>query len=899
MNIPNRSARRAAVIARLAALLAAFIPAAASAELLVAPTRIVLTPATRSAELILVNKGSEAAAFRLALENRRMRADGGLEAAAEALPGEAFAADKLRFSPRQLVLEPGARQVVRIMADTPAGLAAGEYRSHLRLMSAPVSAGRNTPVAGDRPDNSLSIELIAIRSITVPVILRIGTLAALPAHLPLAISHDPGSQRLLLEARAPLPVLMRLHRAERQARLRPEAARPAYPLLPREPASARLWSVDVAAGLDRSAGRSDATLLAQASGELFGLAARGAIGLAARAPFQLGLTLSAAHDAPDLLGPLGARSLAIGDIATPAQPLIADALSGRGLVIASRPPWRADLVDMIELSGPLPPGWEAELWHDDRLVAATRTADPTGLWRFAGLPVRLGENRWVVRLHGPYGEHDEQLFTRLVGTEMNAENEVDYSIGFVDAGQPLWGPAPTRGRSAAAGFASLGWGLAPSLTARLALHAAAVGDPALSLGLHGAHAGTLWAATVARDRAGSLGGALRLARRLAGADLLFDAARHGRDAGPAQPPLVREFASLASLGGQGRLALGRFSLPWQVRLQSAERRGGGGQQSVSARLALPFNGVQANGSIGLVRQAGSGWQGNAALGLAAGSGPWRLRAGLDAVLAAGWRLAGTTLSAARASRRGTVSLDLGWQPQRRQWSGALSVNRRIGAFGLSAGLGRGGDGWRLAMGLVVGLWQAGGRWQAAPAGLTRSGAVAADLFIDEDDDGRHDPGEAAVAGGRFIVANSVRSETTGRDGVALLRALPAGAAFDLETQLSSLDDFTLRPARAGDRVQLHPGEVRRIAVPLRRTGSIDAQMLLVAGDERTPRAGVTVTLHDASGRQMASAVSDFDGHVLFDGLPLAGWSVRSAGQSSPPLSLSRDAPDQAITLILP
>lgn len=162
----------------VAALLAALMPVAARAELLVAPTRVVLTPTSRSAELVLVNKGTEAAAFRLALENRRMRADGGLEAATEALPGEAFAADKLRFSPRQLVLEPGARQVVRIMADTPASLPAGEYRSHLRLMSAPISAGRSTPVAGDRPDNSLSIELIAIRSITVPVILRVGTLAA-------------------------------------------------------------------------------------------------------------------------------------------------------------------------------------------------------------------------------------------------------------------------------------------------------------------------------------------------------------------------------------------------------------------------------------------------------------------------------------------------------------------------------------------------------------------------------------------------------------------------------------------------------------------------------------------------------------------------------------------------
>ncbi|MEI6486873.1 MAG: hypothetical protein WCO11_11470 [Sphingomonadales bacterium] len=161
-----------------AALIAALAAVPARAELLVAPTRVVLTPAARTAELVLVNKGTEAAAFRLALENRRMRDDGGLEAATAPQPGEAFATDKLQISPRQLLLEPGARQVVRIMATAPSALPPGEYRSHLRLMSAPVSAGRTTVSTGDRPDNSLSIELIAIRSITVPVILRVGPLAA-------------------------------------------------------------------------------------------------------------------------------------------------------------------------------------------------------------------------------------------------------------------------------------------------------------------------------------------------------------------------------------------------------------------------------------------------------------------------------------------------------------------------------------------------------------------------------------------------------------------------------------------------------------------------------------------------------------------------------------------------
>jgi P pilus assembly chaperone PapD len=164
------------VAAALVAAIAAPVPAAA--ELLVAPTRVVLTPDARASELVLVNKGTETAAFRIAIENRRMNEDGSLSDAHTAQEGELFADDKLRYSPRQLVLEPGARQVVRIMATAPGDLAPGEYRSHLRLMSAPVSAGAAT-LAGQQPaDNSLSIELVAIRSLTIPVILRVGQLDA-------------------------------------------------------------------------------------------------------------------------------------------------------------------------------------------------------------------------------------------------------------------------------------------------------------------------------------------------------------------------------------------------------------------------------------------------------------------------------------------------------------------------------------------------------------------------------------------------------------------------------------------------------------------------------------------------------------------------------------------------
>lgn len=191
---------RFSLVAALFAAIASPVPAAA--ELLVAPTRVVLTPDARSTELVLVNKGTETAAFRINIENRRMNEDGSLEDAPSAQAGELFADDKLRYSPRQLVLEPGARQVVRIMASAPSDLAPGEYRSHLRLMSAPVSAGA-TVVAGEPgADNSLSIELVAIRSLTIPVILRVGKLDASVTMDSAAMAED-----------APGPLVVRLTRS--------------------------------------------------------------------------------------------------------------------------------------------------------------------------------------------------------------------------------------------------------------------------------------------------------------------------------------------------------------------------------------------------------------------------------------------------------------------------------------------------------------------------------------------------------------------------------------------------------------------------------------------------------------------------------------------------------------
>jgi hypothetical protein len=177
------------------------LPTPASAELLIAPTRVVLDRSDRSTELVVVNKGAEEAAFRISVENRRMNLDGSMEKVTEAIDDELFAKDFIRYSPRRIVLKPGERQTVRVSARLNGDMEEGEYRSHLRLQGAPLSAGRTLQSATSTDSGDLSIQLIAIRSITIPVIMRLGQLDADVDIESIDIQENAAEDETLLVAR--------------------------------------------------------------------------------------------------------------------------------------------------------------------------------------------------------------------------------------------------------------------------------------------------------------------------------------------------------------------------------------------------------------------------------------------------------------------------------------------------------------------------------------------------------------------------------------------------------------------------------------------------------------------------------------------------------------------------
>ncbi|MEY4237885.1 MAG: hypothetical protein RL339_486 [Pseudomonadota bacterium] len=154
------------------------VPAIAQGDLLVAPTRVIITGGG-NAEVVLSNIGSQAATYRIGVELRRMEPDGDFAdvTEAEASVTEKAALEMLRYAPKRITLLPGQPQAIRLSARPAPELPDGEYRVHMSFRAVPPAlspeAAQEQAAAGQ-----LAIRLTPVYGITIPVFIRKGRLEA-------------------------------------------------------------------------------------------------------------------------------------------------------------------------------------------------------------------------------------------------------------------------------------------------------------------------------------------------------------------------------------------------------------------------------------------------------------------------------------------------------------------------------------------------------------------------------------------------------------------------------------------------------------------------------------------------------------------------------------------------
>lgn len=168
------------------------------ADLNISPKRVVFGPGERSATVYVFNQGDEPASYSVDLVDRVMTPDGQIVAAADR-PDVTVdsAADLVQYTPRRITLQPRESQAIRVRA-RPGG--DGEHRSHLTVTALPPeNAGFTVDQAAAGPGDAVSLQVIALFSVSIPVIVRDGLPDARAAIDRLSLSREADQTLLSLD----------------------------------------------------------------------------------------------------------------------------------------------------------------------------------------------------------------------------------------------------------------------------------------------------------------------------------------------------------------------------------------------------------------------------------------------------------------------------------------------------------------------------------------------------------------------------------------------------------------------------------------------------------------------------------------------------------------------------
>lgn len=196
--LTRRKPARGMALLFFAALTAAAVFAAQDAlALRVTMKRIIFEGPKRTELLTIVNNTGEEQSFRLGWRNMRMTENQSLSFVKEgdSLEGLHPAEEMVRFSPRRVVLAPGASQQIRLMLRRPKDLPDGEYRSHFWIQpEAP--AAKFQPDETKKPPKGSSVQIKMLTGMTVPVFVRAGNLTASVSITNVSATPDPKGMKV-------------------------------------------------------------------------------------------------------------------------------------------------------------------------------------------------------------------------------------------------------------------------------------------------------------------------------------------------------------------------------------------------------------------------------------------------------------------------------------------------------------------------------------------------------------------------------------------------------------------------------------------------------------------------------------------------------------------------------
>jgi hypothetical protein len=742
------------------------------------------------------------------------------------------------------------------------------------------------------------------------IYLRVGVLEKI---LPLRITADIAGLNLAIVPTEPLPFQERLQRDLRRSQIG-AGSQENIPLIPTPYRLLSAPSVDVnlTAGAGNHDPRQSGSYDFRAAGDVAGAGFQLFAG--SDANFRLDsvrILLSRKDPEGKAAGLFGATRATLGDTFTPTMTLGARSNAGRGFTMTSEPLERASVFDKIDLRGELPLGYQVELYVNEVLLGSQ--AQPVqGRYDFQAVSLAYGLN--VIRLvfYGSHGERREEVQRINVGGGQLAKGQTTYSFGAVQEGLSV---LDVRKDAAAGGVPGQGaWDITASIahgltkettvTAAFAQYTPRVNDTRqmADVGL----VTSLWGSALQLDAAGDDKGGVALAAGFAGRyGATSVVARHSEYAGG--------FADEVQSAGVGAvdlrrnttvtidtiLDLLRSEVPASFRLTRDQFADGGQDLRATARLSKAIGRYLISNALEIDRQSGGATSNlntfNGALDVSAlVAGNWQFRASTAYTIAPDFKVqsAGFTVDRNVGIRSAlhfgvnhtfegnqtTFEVGQTWRLRPADISivGSYATKTNDLRIGVQLSLGFGYNPWR-------------GRYGVLGPGIASGGAMAVDAFLDDNGNGRRDPGEKPLPG--LLVQGGRQPAKTDADGHAIITGLGDSAYATAQVDVSSLDDPYLTPGAAGLKIVPRPGRIAVAEYPVTTTGELELHAEFQRpGEAARAISALHVELVDAAGRVVAAASSEFDGAIVVEGLRPGAYAIRLEASQAERLKIELTAP---------
>lgn len=576
---------------------------------------------------------------------------------------------------------------------------------------------------------------------------------------------------------------------------------------------------------------------------------------------------------------LGIDQYAFGDVVETGANLVNSGGRGKGFIIERQPSSNAGAQGRVTITGEGPPGWDVELYRNESLITFG-TVEPDGRFVFPDQETVYGENIFLVKLFGPQGEVREQR-QNLWGGGIQLEpgdysfhvSRIDFTEDFLDGERE--------------GIASL------PAEETTTLHLARAVAKELQLG-----AGYTQARVASSDRDGTfsdsdyvtLDGRMNIAEGLLLGELVDQRQRgsawsltwltgfRGNNVALSHQAFD-DFESPYTVGRADLDALSELTLSgpleiaglhaYTLRLSRQQRSDGAVDLRVFNRLGAQWGPINVANDLDVLR-VGNGDQ------LVQGSlrltGRWNrlsLRGQLD-------------YDPTIAPLLNQVSATLSWNAARDLYY-ALSAHRnmrndrllyventltaRVGRVDLSFSLQTSSDDF-WAVGLTVGTSFGADETRSSFAGLAHTGRATLNFFIDSNNNGVRDPGEAPVPWASYGEQPAPESAS----GRVRLEAVPSNLPIQIDSSDFRFNDPFLVARDESYELYTHPGSDVTANIPVINTADVEGHLYPVPGRESSVR-GLSVVLYDAAGNPVASTRSEFDGYYSFHGIPVGDYEL--------------------------